>query len=455
MSTPQADSYVVVGRKEKFAYGLGDLASNLSFGFVSLFLLYFYTDIYGLTAAQASLIFVIARVVDAIFNLLVGYFIDKTQTKHGKLRPYLLYGSIPLGVLTVICFTAIDTDYKFAYALISYTLYCIAYTAVNTPYSAMTNMLTQHEGSRASLSVYRFTLAILGYLLVSTQAEVFVGMFVEPSDGYVFAASIFALLATFLFLACFGYTKERIEVVEVAQTPSLSSLISSVKLNMPLHFLSAYTTFVYITYTLWMAVAIYYINYVLNDSGFIGSFFFVQTAAYAAGTVIAGRLVDWIGKKRLALFTLPLGAGALAIQYTIDPSNLMLIMACVCVYSVALAINFVVMWSMVADTVEYSEWKTQVRAEGAIYGYFNFITKIAMAIGGGLAGWLLQYYGYSSETISAEAVNGINLMMTVIPAVLFIVSIVFIRFYQIDEHQYRDMIQQIQLKKLQLNSETA
>ena len=103
MSTPQADSYVVVGRKEKFAYGLGDLASNLSFGFVSLFLLYFYTDIYGLTAAQASLIFVIARVVDAVFNLLVGYFIDKTQTKHGKLRPYLLYGSIPLGVLTVVC----------------------------------------------------------------------------------------------------------------------------------------------------------------------------------------------------------------------------------------------------------------------------------------------------------------------------------------------------------------
>lgn len=446
MSAQPTGSYVVVSRKEKVAYGFGDLASNLSFGFVSLFLLFFYTDIYGLSAAEASLIFVIARCIDAVFNLVIGFFVDKTNTKHGKLRPYLLYGSIPLGLLTVVCFTAIETDYRFIYALFSYTLYCLAYTAVNTPYSAMTNMLTQHEGSRASLSVYRFTLAILGYMLVSTQAERLVSLFTEPSDGYVFASSVFALIATFLFLICFGFTKERIESVEEAK-PSLSVQAKSIKLNKPLHLLSLYTVFVYITYTLWMAVAVYYINYVLQDSEFIGQFFVIQTIAYAGGTVAAGKLIELMGKKRLALVTLPIGALALGVQYLYQTDNTLLIMSSVCIYSVMLAINFVVMWSMVADTVEYSEWQANVRTEGAIYGYFNFITKIAMAIGGGLAGWLLQYYGYVPDAPTEQAVNGINLMMTVIPAVLFLVSMVFIRSYSIDEKQYLEIIEKIQTRK--------
>ena len=115
-------SYVVIGVKEKIGYGFGDFASNLSFGFVSLFLLFFYTNIYGISAVQASLIFVIARVVDAIFNILIGFAIDKTHSRYGKLRPWLLYGSIPLGLLTVLCFLPFGGEVKFWFALCSYTL---------------------------------------------------------------------------------------------------------------------------------------------------------------------------------------------------------------------------------------------------------------------------------------------------------------------------------------------
>jgi glycoside/pentoside/hexuronide:cation symporter, GPH family len=447
MSILRPASYVKLGNKEKVGYGLGDFASNLSFGFVSLFLLYFYTDIYGLTAAQASLIFVVARVIDAGFNLIVGYFIDKTNTRHGKLRPYLLYGAIPLGLLTVICFTAIETEHKFWFAMVSYTLYCLAYTTVNTPYSAMTNMLTQHEGSRASLSVYRFTFAMFGYLIVSTSAESIVSQFTEPKEGYVFAASCFALLATFLFLACFGTTKERIELSGEQKNPSLLDLVQSVKRNTPLHILSVYTTFIYITYILWMAVAVYYVNYVLADETFIASFFVIQTAAYCVGTVVTGKLVAMIGKKKLILVSLPIGAAALVGQYFVPAGNVTLIMACISIYSIVLAINFVAMWSMLADTVEYTEWQTGVRAEGAIYGYFNFVTKIAMAIGGGLAGMLLQIYGYNPEAITPEAIDGINIIMTSIPAVMFIFGFIFIRFYQIDEQHYLEMIHDIEQRK--------
>ncbi|AKJ42222.1 MFS transporter [Pragia fontium] len=440
-------SYVVLGIKEKIGYGFGDLASNLSFGFVSLFLLYFYTDIYGISAAQASLIFVIARVIDAVFNILIGYIVDKTNTRYGKLRPYLLFGSIPLGFLTVLCFTSIESDQKFYYALITYTIYCMAYTAVNTPYSAMTNMMTQHEGSRASLSVYRFILAIVGYLIVSTNAEYLIGLFTEPREGYVFAVSCFSLLATFLFLACFGMTKERVLIEKDIAPPTLKEMAKAIYCNSPLMHLSMFTVAIYIAYTVWMAIAIYFIKYVLQDEAFTAKFFAIQTAAYIVGTIFCEKLVSLLGKKVLTLFATAFVAVALIFQYWFVQDNLYLTMACICIYSMGLGMAFVTMWSMIADTVEFAEWKTEVRAEGAIYGFFNFITKIAMAIGGGLAGLLLDYSDYSADKITDSALNGINIMMTLVPAAMFILGFIFILFYKLDEKTYVNIVKKIELRK--------
>lgn len=242
-TTKLSASYVVIGVKEKIGYGLGDFASNLSFGFVSLFLLFFYTNVYGISAVQASLIFVIARVIDAIFNILIGFAIDKTQSKYGKLRPWLLYGAIPLGFLTVLCFVPFGGEAKFYFALASYTIYCLAYTAVNTPYSALTNRLTQHEASRSSLSVYRFVLAIVGYLIVSTTADWLISPFNDKQMGYVFAVSCFALLATFMFLACFGMTKERVGEEDKMNAPTLREMFRAVLGNAPLIHLSLFTVF--------------------------------------------------------------------------------------------------------------------------------------------------------------------------------------------------------------------
>lgn len=440
-------SYVALGIKEKIGYGFGDLASNLSFGFVSLFLLYFYTDIYGISAAQASLIFVIARVIDAIFNIIIGYAVDKTNTRYGKLRPYLLYGSVPLGLLTVLCFTSIDTDLKFYYALISYTIYCLAYTTVNTPYSAMTNMMTQHEGSRASLSVYRFVLATCGYLTVATSAEYLVGLFTEPKAGYVFAVSCFALLATFFFLACFGMTKERVIIEKNVVPPTLKEMIQAVVRNAPLMHLSMFTIFFYIAYILWMAIAFYFIKYVIKDESYTATFFAIQTVANIAGTVLCEKMVAILGKKKLTLYVLIFGIVGLLIQYFLAGDNLYIIMLGVCMYSITLGMGFVTMWSMIADTVEYAEWKNGTRAEGAIYGFFNFITKIAMAIGGGLAGLLLEFYGYSADSVSETTIDGINVMMTLVPALMFALSFIFVVFYTLDEKTYINIIKQIEQRK--------
>lgn len=440
-------SYVVIGVKEKIGYGFGDFASNLSFGFVSLFLLFFYTNIYGISAVQASLIFVIARVIDAIFNILIGFAIDKTHSRHGKLRPWLLYGSIPLGFLTVLCFVPFGGEAKFFFALISYTIYCLAYTAVNTPYSALTNRLTQHEASRSSLSVYRFVLAIVGYLIVSTTADLLISPFNDKQLGYVFAVSCFAMLATFLFLACFGMTKERVGAEEDAPAPTLREMLRAVTGNGPLINLSLFTVFFYIAYTVWMAIAIYFIKYIIGDEGFTATFFMIQSAAYIFGTVISEKIIAIMGKKKMTLVALLIGVLGLLMQYFVAGDNIWLIMSGVCLFSITLGMGFVAMWSMIADTVEYAEWHHGVRSEGAIYGFFNFITKIAMAIGGGCAGLMLDYFDYSSEHISANALNGINMMMTLFPGLMFALGMLFIFFYKLDEHTYRNIIKDIELRK--------
>ncbi|MBW7983369.1 MFS transporter [Enterobacillus tribolii] len=442
-ATKLSSSYVKIGIREKIGYGLGDLSSNLSFGFVSLFLLYFYTNIYGISAAQASLIFVIARIIDAVFNIFIGYVVDKTHSRHGKARPWLLYGAVPLGILTVLCFITVNNELKFVYALVSYTLYCLAYTTVNTPYSALTNRLTQHEDSRASLSVYRFTCAILGYLIVSTCADVLISRFTDQRMGYVFVVSCFALLATFLFLACFGMTKERVAVDNVQSPPTLKEMLNAVISNPPLINLSIFTVFFYIAYTVWMAIAIYFIKYIIKDENFTAQFFAIQSAAYIAGTIVSEKLIVLMGKKTITLLALAIGILGLLFQYFIAGDNIWLIMTGVCLYSITLGIGFVTMWSMIADTVEYAEWKHGVRAEGAIYGFFNFITKIAMAIGGGCAGLMLDYFDYSSDNISTNALEGINIMMTLFPCLMFVLSAVFIIFYTLDEKTYRSIVQKI------------
>ncbi|WCE28806.1 MFS transporter [Vibrio sp. SCSIO 43137] len=452
MSYLNSDSYVKIGLKEKLGYGFGDFGSNLSFNFISLFLLYYYTDIYGLSATEASMIFVVARVIDAVYNLLIGYVIDRTNTKYGKLRPYLLYGAIPMGILSAICFIGIDSEYKAMYALVVYTIYSLAYTTINTPYSAMNNTITQHEGSRASLSVYRMAMAMLAYTFVASVAEPLISTFSDPSQGYTYTALIFSAVSALFILVCFFMTKERVVATpNELEEKSIKESIAILKENTPLHVLSAYTVFVYVFFSIDMAITYYYFSYVLGDVNLMGSVLTIGAGASAVGTVISGKLTELLGKKTLCLYSLFGLAISTGIRYYVPADDITLQTICIAGSSFFMGINFVVMWAMVPDTVEYSELKSKVRAEGVVYGYFNFVTKIAMAIGGGIAGVSLDLFGYDANAVTQEAINGISMMVTIVPAILSVLAAVCIYFYKIDEKYYREIIQAIEIKKRTAN----
>lgn len=290
-------------------------------------------------------------------------------------------------------------------------------------------------------------LAIVGYLIVSTTADMLISPFTDKQSGYVFAVSCFALLATFLFLACFGMTRERVGEEEETPAPSLREMLRAVMGNAPLLNLSLFTVFFYIAYTVWMAIAIYFIKYIIGSEGYTATFFLIQSGAYIVGTVISEKAIALMGKKRMTLVALLIGTLGVLMQYFVAGHNLWLIMTGVCLYSITLGMGFVAMWSMIADTVEYAEWHHGVRTEGAIYGFFNFITKIAMAIGGGCAGWMLDYYQYDAGNISASAINGINILMTLFPGAMFAISAIFVGCYSLDEKTYREIVQKISLRK--------
>lgn len=186
----------------------------------------------------------------------------------------------------------------------------------------------------------------------------------------------------------------------------------------------------------------YYISYVIGDDGFASNFFLIQIISYVAGTLISGKLVSIFKRKPTVLYSLIIGVFALVVQY-FNTDNIMVILTCVTIFQISLAINFVIMWAMVADTVEYSEWKSKSRNEGIIYGYYNFIIRVAMGLGGALAGYVLQMYGYDTNNVTSIAINGINIGLTIIPAILFILGCACVTKYPMDEEKYKEIINKI------------
>lgn len=449
ITNPTNASNVRIGILEKVGFGLGDFASNLTFGFINLFLLFFFTNVYGLGAADAALIFMLARVLDGVYNLILGQLIDLTHTRFGKLRPYILFGAIPVGVLAILCFTnfSLSSEAKFYYALCSYTGYCLIYSTVNTPYSGLNTIITQDAASRSSLSAYRLSFAYTGYLLVSTSASLIIAQFDSAEDGYFYAIAIFAILAIILFFGCFALTHERVqkELSPEDRKLKLSDIKNVIFKNGPLLQLSLFTLALYQVYTMWMSIAIYYLNYVMAAPEFISVFFLIQALTAIISAIVADPLLRALDKKPTIFMAMTLGVAAALCQYFfIDPQNKVAVMICVIGINAALTIGLVAMWAMLADTVEYAQFKFGIRKEGLIYGFFNCITRVAMAIGGALAAMALALTHYDANNVTPEAIAGINILMTLACAGFFALAALLIAFYPINRSFYQQMITTLQ-----------
>jgi len=430
--------------RTKLGYGLGDLASNFLFQLTVIYLLFFYTDVLKISAISAGMIFLVARIWDAVNDPMMGLVVDHTKSKRGKERVYLLYGSLPLAIATILMFQVpgFSQGGRVAYALVTYILWGMLYTLVNIPYSALTASLTQDPQERTSLSSIRMIFMLIGVIAVSVLVEPIVSSFEAPASGYRLVAVIFAGLSFVFFQLCFLSTK----TAKAAQKPSQASYTMKevwpiLLKNGPLFVIALTSLFGSMASFIRETAAIYFVNYNVGRSDMLPVFLGIVVLSMVVGNLILPRITARFDKKGAYYIGTGIAvAGSVVFHFT-PTSNLPLIMVFAAFSSVGFAMVGTLGWSMVPDTVEYGEYKTGVRTEGIIYSVFSFSQKLATAIAGLLVASVLELTGYVADVPiqSAQTMNGILSTLTIIPIALVVISAVAVHFYKIDRSFFAEI----------------
>ena len=439
--------------KEKLAYGLGDTASNFCFQAINLFLAYYYTDIFGLPAAAVGTLMLIVPIAVAALNPVVGALADRTTTRWGKFRPWILWGSLPYGVVACLMFAnpALGADGKLLYAYITYSLMLIVYVVINTPYGALMGVMSPSSADRTSLSSYRFACAFLGALLIGWLVpwlkDALTPAGGAPAEGFRNTMAIFAVLSVAMFLYTFWNTKERV-VAPPQQKGSLGKDLGDLKSNGPWLVLF-FVAFLNLTNVgLRNGAGIYYFKYVVANEGAIGTFNFVGFLCFILGALATKFFTARWSRRALMVWLTLINGAAIAACYWVDPQNLKLLYALNIIASFAAGPTPAIVWSMYADTADYGEWKFSRRATGLIFSATVFVQKVGLAIGGAMIGWLLSYYGFVANAVQTpRVVHGMTLLFSLLPGAFALLAGFATVFYQLDEPQVKQMERELAARK--------
>ncbi|MEP1444481.1 MAG: MFS transporter [Paraglaciecola sp.] len=440
----QHDSQQPLSFKEKLGYGLGDMASNFYLGFFGLYLLYYFTDIYGLAPAAVALMLLISKIIDAVSDPLMGAIADRTETKWGKYRPYLLWGALPYGLLGFAIFFGpnfSDTG-KLIYAYVTYIGVMLAFTVINVPYSALLAVISPSSEERTKATTYRLVCAGIGTLLIAAFATPLAKFLGDGDDviGFRLTMAIFAIASVLIFWFTYATTKERIRLPK--HESSILKDISVLLKNTSWIMLACACILVVIGLIARFSSIIYYVKYYMKDSGEAVFWIFDRVAVFTSfgiigqiiGAMIASSLVIYFSKHRIVLFMCLLHSVLLIIGYFVPPE----------MYSLTVLLHFfgigtfgviiTLFFSMFTDCAEYGEWLTGKRTSGLTVSASMFALKFGSALGGALPGFILAYVGFvANAEQSLETVTGLRLMATALPAVLFTIGGLMMLFYKLDK----------------------
>lgn len=448
MTNLKSKEFEEIQMKEKIGYACGDLACNLIFQTISVFLMVFYTDVYGLNPGSVATLFLVARVWDAINDPIMGMIVDRYNPKRGKFRSYLLYGAVPFTVLSILCFTTPDFSYtgKLVYAYITYIGVGMIYTFVNVPYGALTSAITQDPIQRTSLSAIRMVFALLGGVAVSIGIPLLVDIFGKGSaaKGYQMAMIIFGSLGGLLLIYSYFSTTERVEVKETQGKISGKDILVQLKLNTPLLILCVVFVVIFGLMSITGSVGVYYMTYYVNRPELFGVF---NTLGLIISLIIipfVPKLAQTYGKKKVLSSGLLISGLASLLYYIIPSSSIILIFLTKIIVSIGSGSVTGLLWGLVPDTIEYGEYVTGKRAGGLIYSIVGFFFKIGMALGGIVPGIVLEKTGYiPNQPQTVSALQGIVLMMSVIPFILNLIAYTVFRKYELDEEKYIEILNKI------------
>ncbi len=464
--------------REKIGYGFGDAASSMFWKIFGMYALFFYTDVLGITAAAAGTMFLIARVWDSFFDVAVGILADRTKTRWGRYRPYLLWFAIPFSVMGAITFSVPgfgDTG-KLVFAYVTYSLMMLVYSLINVPYASLLGVISSNSQERNVLASYRMSFAFIGSFvtfmllqpLVDGYAKIFDSATAELSKnaehaistapiGWTLAVASIGLLCTILFFFCFKWTKERVIQIKQEQAIEKGMIRKDLKAllkNVPWWILVATGLAALLFNAVRDGVAIYYFrDYVKSDysMSFTGwdittIYFLIGQAANLLGVILAPRLSLKFGKKRTYMVAMML-AGIFSVIFFFIPNNIAWIFILQSVISVCAGYVFPLLWSMFADIVDYHELKTHRRTSGLIFSSSSMSQKLGWALGAALTGWILFLFHYNHDLAlqSAETIFGEQLMISILPAFCCLLALVGMAFYPLTEKKVNEMA--VELKK--------
>ena len=444
-----------ISLKEKVGYATGDLACNFIYQTVSSFLLFFYTEVFGISAIAAGFMFLVVRLFDAVIDPLIGTVVDKTNTKYGRFRPYLLYGAFPFAGVAILCFTtpAFSEPMKLVYAYVTYILLSVTYSFVNIPYAALTSAITQDNKEVVSLTSIRMLFSNTGGLIVSFGVPLLAGIFTnvtgKTSTGWQITMSIMGILGALILIYCFLNTQERVQIDHSEEAKiNVKDIFSQLKANRPLIIICLFFILNFGVNSIVNSVGIYYVTYNVARPDLVKWYGLMGTLPALILMPLMPLMYKWMGKKKLLFTALSFKAIGLIALFIIPATMVPLVFAGRLIAALGTITAGAFTWALIPETIDYGQYKTGKRASGVIYALVGFFFKFGMAIGGIIPGLILAKFGYvANHAQTPIALHGILFTMTIIPAIFVIIELVAIFFYNLDEKEHKRVLSALNATK--------
>lgn len=439
---------------ERFSYGCGDFGCNIIYTAMSAFLMLYYTDYAGVSALAVGTIMMVSRLFDGISDIIMGVIVDRTKSRFGKARPWLLRMCVPFAVSGILLFS-VPASWapvpKLVYVFITYNLVStVIYTAINVPYSALNALMTQDPYERSVLSIFRNLLATAGTLTINTCTLPLVEYFGDNASAWTKTFCVLGLLAVAAFLINFFGTKERVkpagaEEGTIKNVPFAVGIKALFK-NKYWIMMTGMLALFFLMYSVNGGATVYYAKDILGDRNLVATINGIFNIVQIAGMFFIAMLVKKYGKRNVFALGLVLDITGMLILNFSGGSMAVIVISSI-IRGIGNACGGATMWAMVSDTIDYGEWKTGVRTEGLVNSACSFGYKIGNGIGSALLGLILEIGGYIGEaaTQTASALVSIKVCFVWIPIGVYIAGLIIMKFYHLDE-EFTGIIEDLKMR---------
>ena len=441
----------MISWRTKLAYGWGSLGNNIVYGFVATYLAVFYTEVIGIAAGAASVLFLVVRVVDAVLDPIMGMIADRTSTRWGRFRPYLLFTPPVLAVLTVAAFSIpqLDSTTTLVLAYLSYLLWGISFTVMDVPYWSMSAALTLDARDRTSLVMVPRTMASVGFIGVNIITLPLVSLFASGGSdqrGWQVVAALYAGTAMILTWTTFFRVHERVDAPS-AEHYGLKEMGRLFAKNTPLQLILVTMLLTEIAFTVRSIIPVYYLTYNFDAAGMVPVFIGIFAIATLLGSLASPLLASRWGKRGAAVAGIAVAAVASVGAWLSGYDSLTPVLCWMAVAGLGYGVTNITLVSMLTDTVEYGHWRTGRRTEGLIFSSNIFKTKIASAFGASFALGVLAVFGYvAGQEQTRSTLDGLHLTMTVLPGVLGALAAVPLIWYSLSEKRHAEIVHELSEK---------